>query len=72
MSASEVSRASEIRDPILMHKIATVELETAATGQHPTGMISLTGVNQTTGGQIIETGAPEIHACTGFLPSPVI
>ena len=65
MSASGIGRASATRDPTLMHKIALTELGMAATGQPPTGMISLTGVSQTTGGQITETGAPDVHAHAG-------
>lgn len=62
MSAVGVGRASDIKDPTLVPKIAMTELGMAATGQPPTGMISLTGVSQTTGGQITETGAPDLHA----------
>lgn len=62
MSVSGVDTASETRDPTLMHKMAMTELGMAATGQPPTGMISRTGVSQTTGGQITQTGAPDVHA----------
>lgn len=63
MSVSRGNRASDIRDPSLMHKIAMTELEMAATGQPPTDMISHTGVSQTTGGQITQTGAPDVPSC---------
>ena len=67
MSVSGGNRASDTRDPSLMHKIAMTELEMAATGQPPTDMISHTGVSQTTGGQITQTGAPDVPACNSCI-----